>query len=200
MGTVLTIDFDIIMGPDISVYNGLITTAEYFHFENLVAKYPLLDKVEANMETYYKITSYLLYLRKILKREQFAFIESHDMILEHIEGKENTVINIDHHHDLGYGQNFGLIDVDNCANWAFMGLKSRMINKYIWIKNRTSDEATIHTKKLNQCFAIDFSNFIDDINLKNLPVPDKVVICLSSPWVPKKFRPLFKVWDEIVNS
>lgn len=186
------------MSPDIAVYNGLIATAKHHHFESLLPKHPVLNNINADMETYHKIGSYLVHLRKEMPGYKFIFFESHYMILKHIEGKDNVVINIDHHHDLGYGQRQGIMDVDNCANWAFSGLKSKLISKYIWIKNRTSDEGTIHSKKLDTYFDIDYSNYIDDFNLYNLPKSDKVIVCLSSPWVPKKYRPLYKLLNDIV--
>lgn len=101
METVLTIDFDVIMWPSIELYNNMVDGT----IDNLIEiekDIPLIQYANADLQTYYKLTNYLLKAKE--KKIQIEFIDTHEKILNYIK-KPCNLINIDHHHDLGYNDN-----------------------------------------------------------------------------------------------
>lgn len=104
------------------------------------------------------------------------------------------LINIDHHHDCGYENNnltsFVSLDEINCGNWAKRLFDMKQLISYVWIKNPNSDVSQDTTSAINNI--IDF----EAIELDLLPKPDQLILCLSEPWVPPHYRPLFKIWQD----
>ena len=197
MNTVLTIDFDIVMADEIELYNDKITSQNTV--DDLANIYPCLKNLKINMEIYLKLTKWLINYLKEHGNANIHFITSHDETLSFLSNQNNYVINIDHHHDLGYIQSdFTTLGVKKCSNWVLYGLKNKTINKYKWIKNKNSSLKTFEEKVFLSQFDIDLSDNIIDTELKNLKDINCVIICLSSPWVPKNIRPYFEIWKEIV--
>lgn len=62
---------------------------------------PLVQYANADLQLYYKLTNYLLKAKK--EDIEINFIDSHEKVLNYIKSPCN-VINIDHHHDLGYNE------------------------------------------------------------------------------------------------
>lgn len=98
METILTIDFDIIMWPSIELYNHFVN-GDDDNMWDIETDFPLLQYANADLELYYKLTNFLLKYKE--KNIKFIFINSHDEILKYINSP-STMVNIDHHHDLGY--------------------------------------------------------------------------------------------------
>jgi len=192
MKTILTIDFDIIMEPSIRIYNSLVNGQIYL--ENLPEN-NLLQFAKADLNIYRKITSYLL---KICKNTEIIFIENHDQVLDFLEDDEKyDIINIDHHHDLGYGEKQINPKEDedyNCANWVLMTYDKNVLNSYKWIRNNNS----ILPKEDNRCPYTD--QIIDTTTLSELPQPDKIILCYSAQWVPQTYRPLFMTWVDLLSD
>ena len=47
-----------------------------------------------------------------------------------------------------------------------------------------------------------FSNLLkkDNYKLDDIPIPDELIICLSEPWVPYSYRPLFYLLMDYCND
>lgn len=179
---IVSIDFDIIMAPSIELYNNLQHNyASYYE-----------EMFNADLTIYNKITNWLLNILPQINTDDVVFIESHEQIVDFIpSGMPCDLINIDHHHDLGYGEN-AKEEPLNCGNWGLYLLKDNKINNYIWIKNNNS----IRPQYCGYNYKTkEFYNF----NLSSLPA-DKIIICLSSPWVPQKYRPLFNLWMDMAGK
>ena len=92
--------------------------------------------------------------------------------------KNIELINIDHHHDLGYP-----VDSDNnnkmhCGNWVKKLFNEKRIKEYIWIKNDYSTPP-------RNCDIEYIEYNINDIALTDICDDcDKIFICLSSAWIP----------------
>ena len=128
---IVSIDFDIIMAPSIEFYNNMVRTRSLFND-------PLLQVCNADLEHYRRLTDWLI---KNKKNDNVVIIKSHERIVNHISGPEDVIINIDHHHDLGY--DFHTNEEDkitkiNCGNWAEYLLSNNLIKKYVWINNENS--------------------------------------------------------------
>lgn len=189
MQTILTIDFDIIMGPSIDLYNARVPFTSWTdlatnpHYQILVA-----DNIH-----YLRLTSLLIELIHFIPKENVRFIESHDDICKFITEKSN-IINIDHHHDLGY-ENKEDNEKLTCANWVKYLSDQNLLEKYVWLHNTNS---LMPEKNSELISANGPLQDIEDLNsyIANI---DFLVLCLSEPWVPPSIRPLFDVWIEIFN-
>lgn len=185
---IVSIDFDIIMAPSIELYNS-------FEQKTLYEDY-YFNLFNADLVIYSKLTEWLLKWIPEINSSDIHFIESHEQIVNFIPNStEVCLFNIDHHHDLGYAppeelekENFQL----NCGNWGWYLLKNNLINNYIWIKNGNS------RKCFNDKCNFNSKNFYD-FDLSELK-PDKIIICLSTPWVPEHYHSLYNVWMSIAGK
>lgn len=128
---IVSIDFDIIMAPSIEFYNNNVRDRTLF--DN-----PLLKVCNADLEHYRRLTDWLI---KNKKENNVIIIKSHERIVNYIDNPDDIVINIDHHHDLGYKflENTCLDESKiDCGNWAEYLLSNKLIKKYIWINNENS--------------------------------------------------------------
>jgi hypothetical protein len=148
---------------------------------------------EADLAIYYKISSWLYNQVKYLSASDIIFIEDHHKIIEHIPDNENIfLINIDHHHDIGYSdEEYKVTDENlNCGNWGRYLLQNKKINNYIWLCNQNSDKRTFNQGAYN---------YLNDFDLNTLSA-DKIIICLSPPWVPPQYRHLFFNWMSAIGA
>lgn len=185
--TILTIDFDIIMGPSIEIYNNLIN--ERFGIKNAAEEINgLLFYCNADLNIYSKLTTYLLQLYGYINPNNVHFIYDHEQVCNYLEkNKKYNIINIDHHHDYGYNKNSPEL---YCGNWVLKMEEENLLNSYLWIGDPSS--VVIPEKK------DEFINFYDyDLNL--LQIPDKLIICASFQWIPEQFHPLFYLWLQLYN-
>ena len=90
---VVSIDFDIIMEPSIEFYNNFAGNRGRDLFRD-----PLLQGCNANLDTYKRLTIWLIQNINC----DISFILNHQEIINFIPDNCDTLINIDHHHDLGY--------------------------------------------------------------------------------------------------
>ena len=189
MKTVLTIDFDIIMKPSIQLYNNLISTENYI---DNIESWNFVKYAPADLIIYNKLTNYLLTL--IDSTTEIHFIENHDQILNYLEDNDKyNLINIDHHHDLGYRGNDEIAkEVIGCANWALMIAQENLLENYLWIGNSNS------VQKSDSILKYDFKD-IATCDLSMLEKPDIIIVCYSAQWIPQQFRPLFKLWIDLVS-
>jgi hypothetical protein len=184
---IVSIDFDIIMAPSIELYNSFERPPFYENYYT--------NLFNADLSIYSKITDWLVKWIPTLNSSDINFIESHEQIIDFIPKNESvSLFNIDHHHDLGYGppeklENSSLIL--DCGNWGLYSLKSNLIQDYTWIKNNNSRRTNYNKYQFNS------KNF-SDFNLDELK-PDKIIICLSAPWVPQQYHTLFNLWIKLAG-
>lgn len=147
-----------------------------------------------NAKHYEKLTILIeLLLKK--KNIKIYFINNHDRLLNYLPNHETfNLINIDHHHDLGYDDDNEDVSEITCANWVYKLYEWNKIDTYTWINNFNSKFPKNEKLKLiNYDLELEYY----DINL--IPDINYVFICLSSPWIPPYYIPLFTTWVRLVG-
>lgn len=189
---IITIDFDIIMAPSIDLYNNISNSP----WEERYERHPLLKLADADFITYHRLTQYLLYIVPKMKKENIHFIANHQSVLNYLTNitEPIDVINIDHHHDIVYGDGLEKL---TCGNWVSWIDKEYKLNSYLWVHDNNSrfpkeeDVKISYTKK-------NVSEYNDEQYKYNTP-PDELIICLSGEWVPPQYKRLFFIWFDICN-
>ena len=183
---IVSIDFDIIMAPSIQFYNHMVQDKQLFYN-------PASQFFNADLIHYHRLTQWLLKQAKNLSKQDIVFIQAHETIVNYVS-KQDTIINIDHHHDLGYNH----LDRQKsdeelyCGNWAQYLLENKLIKNYIWINNMNSNLNKLYQREID-------TYHLQEYNLDNL-IADKIIICYSPEWIPFQFRPLFFTWMNILES
>lgn len=196
METIITIDFDIIMWPSIELYNNFIN-GDIDNMRNITQQMPLLNYANADLELYKKLTNYLLKLKE--QNVNFVFINSHEQILNEISNKCN-LINIDHHHDLGYGISQWKDKIIACGNWAYWAIQKDLIKSYIWLHDPMSTKISIDENYSISEKASISTNIIMEMKLNEFIIPSKIIICSSYSWIPIHIRPLYELWEQIFKK
>lgn len=196
---VLSFDFDIIMAPDINLYNPLVGPSKDNSrtVEKIMEDFPLLKGCRADLNHYQKLLTYILDVVKELKVQDIRISFSHEDIKNVLKDCSDVhMYNIDHHHDLGYPQpeEEESEDICTCANWADYYFNDNTIIDYIWIKNGNSNEHPEYKTDL-RVKSFDLGEF----DLNQLPKMDKIFICLSPEWVPEMYHPLFYSMLDLIN-
>ncbi len=190
---ILSIDFDIIMHPDIILYNALVSPDR--PFENTKEIHPLIQFARADLTRFQSLVPFILTVTQNLQVEDIRVGLNHDDIKALLDGQKDVyVFNVDHHHDLGYPDNNP--EVCSCANWGDYFLQRNVINHFTWIKNNNSDAMCDYEEDDSR---LSFVNY-DDYNLYNLPKIDKLFLCLSPDWVPATYHPLFFMLLDLINN
>lgn len=196
MKTILTVDFDVIMNPSIQLYNDMANTP----WEDRFNRHPLLKNLIIDFNTYSQVTDYLLNVFQMVNKENIHFIENHEQIIKYCSIAEKiNLINIDHHHDYAYDKKDleqPITDI-NCGNWGKKMVEQNRINSYLWI---SGDNSIIVPQEYQKEIPNFTYEMIHTTNLKALPKPDKVIICLSPPWIPPYLYPLYYTWMDIANT
>lgn len=198
---VLSIDFDIIMAPDIALYNALVhpgENGEDVTVDKLMKDFPMLNGCRADLNHYHKIVTYLMNNIQHLSAEDIRIAFNHEDIKYVLEKCPSAhVYNIDHHHDLGYKGPNGEVEnkICTCANWGDFYFKKGNITEFTWIKNVNSDIPADYENNPKVHF-IDLQNF----NLEELPKMDKLFMCLSPEWTASSYFPLFYILLDIINN
>ena len=186
---VLSIDFDYIMAPCIQEYNSNINPDQIS-----LERFYTFSKFDCKFEYDKEKLDWIKLLIKQLNPNctKGYVINDHSEIVTALTNEYNlnkymppyTIINIDHHHDLGYRFSF---DECHCANWAQYLINNGLLNKYIWVKNKNSN--TIINEEHSLCPGIittlEQNDFILDPNKIDI-----FVLCLSYPWIPPQFNNL----------
>lgn len=194
MKTTVTIDFDIIMAPSINLYNAMIPNANW---DNLLNN-PHYQLLQADFDHYQKIFQYLIRCCQFLPANKIHFINDHSQIIKYIT-EPSCLINIDHHHDLAYQEEAKedfVITKPNCANWAKYLIDTGKLPWGItWYNNNNSEIFT--NKALANLVTIYDFKYIDP---QTIIVPDQLIICFSSPWMPPYMLPLFHILMDYCNQ
>lgn len=195
---ILSIDFDIIMWPDLGAYNGLVGPAA---ISDLMHYYPLFSHIEPDLPTYEKITKFLTKVSKVLPADKITFIIDHEEIYKKCVKYKKTfeLINIDYHHDIGYDDTDwnDILIRPNCSNWVKALWDTKKITSYTWVYHQDSG-TDFPNDDVPPTYLTD-SITIDDYDLDKLVNDiDELFICLSPEWIPEKYLPLFEVWKDIL--
>ena len=193
MKNIVTIDFDIIMAPCIELYNNLASAYDWEYF----SQFDQMRVLTADMHHYQKLTKWLIKIINNIDKTNIFFVENHAQIIQYLNKKEKiNIYNIDHHHDCGYQLDENKTNLQlHCGNWGLVLKNMNILNDFIWIKNENSNSAPLNKRQVNYK-EYNLINF----NLDNLPIPDKLIICLSEQWIPPNFRPLYFIWLDILNN
>ena len=192
---IVTIDFDIIMRPSIESYNYFINEdgnsidqleQEFVHFQNC----------QADLSIYKLLTDFILNVES----EKIFFISSHKDILQFVN-ESVDLINIDHHHDLGYSnESYSETFEISCGNWVEQLYRENKIKSYTWIHNPNSFLLMSDQARIDNDLIISDENEMKKY-LNNLAQhTDSLIICSSFPWVPSMYRPLFDTWHSICEN
>lgn len=185
---ILSIDFDIIMAPDIQLYNDFVPEKDW----DELMRFPQMALIRPNFFIYNKITTFLL---NVLRNKPKCFlIQDHGMagnIIASLNEKSN-IFNIDHHHDIQYDGPKAEEKL-TCANWVKWIYNRNLLENYYWIgdfqsKDCKYDVDFIINKYLIEDFTLDYFNF------------DVIILCLSEPWIPPQVRELFFLWCNILKE
>lgn len=199
---VLTIDLDVIMHRSLPAYNHFI--GPDYTIEEVMRDYPFLHPCESDLYIYEQLTVLLTKLFKRLDSSQIVFIEHHDKILDFTEDLPPfSLINIDHHHDIGYHftsedweRPLLRPDVD-CGNWVKYLADNKQLSEYLWIRNDNSILDGVPKKYEPQIIEIPGEgNYLDDIANN----ADKVFVCASFRWIPRMYQPLYQLWIDLYQS
>lgn len=194
MANILSIDFDIIMQPDIQLYNYNISKNTN-SVDDMINKYPMLSACRVNFDIYSKIVLFLMEIVNTIDIDNIRIAYSHDDIKNLLNSCEdgNIVYNIDHHHDLGYPHR------NKCdeTNWAGYFLNNNKIKKYIWLNNKNSEYGQNELSD-DRIKIIEF-NKINDLK-SFFPSFDKLFICLSPEWIVKDYKKLFFLLLDLINQ
>ena len=194
---ILSIDFDIIMYPCITLYNGDVDGGD-----NPTELWRQLED-EYGLENYNILTydrKVLLEIAKIIayfhqKGKPIYFINEHQEIVDLLK-KTSTwdqdkynIYNVDFHHDLWYDRSaFSDIlkaDEYSCANWLGYLYLTKRATGITWLKAPNSEEPeikayggdipinTLRIREFDKLYDIDF---------------DEIYFCFSPQWVPNKYR------------
>ena len=190
---ILSIDFDIIMHPDINLYNAFVSVQH--PFEEVQDHHPLIQFVKADLTRYQALTPFLLEITKSLNIEDIRVAYNHQEIEAFLQNQEDVnVYSVDHHHDLGYESSNP--EVCSCANWADYYIRAGVISHYTWVHNPNSSDGYDYDEDDERITCLSF----EDYNLYNLPKIDKLFLCLSPEWVPETYRPLFFTWLDLIKQ
>lgn len=195
---IVTIDFDIIMKPSIQLYNDLVGSNK--KIDKIIKEYPSLEYcLSADLYIYEYLTRFLVSMFPRLRREQINFIKSHEEIIKLVEKDEPFhLLNIDHHHDLGYENVRPNTKIfrPGCGDWAKYLIDNKKILSYAWAHNNNSDfPSTSMMSYINEHY------ILYDFNLDRIPVQiDKLIICNSPQWIPNNIQPLFYTWESICEE
>ena len=200
MKNIVTIDFDIIMGPSIDGYNDLIT--EDMPMRELSKRFPYFGMAEADLYVYEYVTRYLTdILMHIEDKDKIKFISTHELVY-HICKKETekfNLVNIDHHHDINYNNDWSkpIIDI-NEGNWVKRLFDMNKVNKYAWIGNSNSVMFDIDQCPFKEQIEM---TILRDYNLGELSGrTDELICCMSADYIPPLYHPLFLAWRAIAEE
>ena len=128
---VLSVDFDIVMGPDIDLYNPKVPV--YATLEEMIADHPALAGLRIDFDHYRKLIILLLELTKDIDYSNIYIAYSHNSIIDFLKDDDDLeIVNIDHHHDLGYDET-DTFEESTYANWAYYLFKQNKIKTYTWL-------------------------------------------------------------------
>ena len=223
---ILSIDFDYIMFPCISLYNDMVggDANPTQMWQQIEFERKLKEFLSYDANAYAALMD--ICVRNSLNKAKIVPITGHEEIVSYLEQNceeffnnpsENTVDNIDFHHDILYNKDdFNeIINHSNasCANWGGYLLFKDLIEEYVWY-----DAPHSSAFSLNQLFSPQEMENVEAVqeikcridnkfkqkHLKDLADIqsdyDIIFICLSPQWVPYQFHHLYHLIVSTCNS
>ena len=198
MNNIVTIDFDIIMQPSIESYNVLVDTL--YPIDTIIRDYPHMDNAQANLYIYQKLTDMIFKTIKRLESDKIIFIMNHHNVLDCISDYNTlSLVNIDHHHDLGYKDYNYYNNVLDCGNWIKHLYEEGRLDSYLWINNDTTKEYPAAEESGYVTQIIPFFQVAEHLDFF-AETADMLIICASFEWVPPQYRNLFFTWKEMCDN
>ena len=198
MSTILTIDFDIIMAPAIDLYNDLIGDEKGVN--QIITQYPLLEyTLTGDLFIYEAVTRGLVSLFHKVPADKVHFITEHHNIVPLVENLEEfKLINIDHHHDIGYNNVKTALRIrkPDCGNWVKYLTDIGKVKEYVWICNKNSN---MPNSSLHKSYLKDYIE-IQTVDFRKLEDIDELIICNSPQWIPPNLQALFMSWVGIAEE
>jgi hypothetical protein len=197
MYNIVTIDFDIIMAPSITLYNNMVGPDKW---ENDFMNNPQLALSQADLNHYNRLIAWLLDTVPKMDKNNIHFVFDHEVIIKYLPEAETdfVVTNIDHHHDVCYEDIHKNTPVTRenltCGNWLKYIADNKNLVRYNWVCNGNSTPVDEQFKNI-----VTSQSDFRDYSLTTLTVPDCLVICQSPMWVSPVFRPLFFTIMDICN-
>lgn len=195
---VVSIDFDIIMEPDINLYNDWVEGD--LGINDYVNEHKVLENLKADLYSYEYLTRFLMKAIQKVDAKNVYFIESHETITNFLNENSVDLWNIDHHHDIFYEDEEDVtlpLLTCTCGNWVKYLFDRKKVRKYTWIGNDNSikpdDEVEKHYPHEEKR--------LKETNLNKLTEQvDILFICRSPEWVPEYYFPLFDAWIAICEE
>lgn len=199
---VLSIDMDLIGWQSIALYNNLVGESgarEEAFWAELEESLHINQFIKCDEKALGFINDLFKKVIKKVDKENIFFVKDHDMILELLCGDANKadeileVYNIDHHHDIYYGERqkefVDRFDFTTLGCWLYyLGVHDK-VEKYYWIKSPYSGDFPV-----SQLSDLDFPVQSDEFD--KLPYDifamdfDYVCVCKSPDYLP------IMLWDE----
>ena len=196
MCRVLTIDFDIVMAPTINLYNDLV--GDNKGINAIIKKYPTLEQaLIADFFIYAVLLQELTRHFKYIPADKVHFIKEHHSIVPIIEKIDAPVdlVNIDFHHDTGYGiSTYTRIERPDCGNWVKYLKDKGLLRSYVWVNDIEGSEMPF-VKGI-----VDFTVPIQQCKFHNFEPFDHLVICHSPQWIPQIYEGLYIGWFNIATE
>lgn len=194
---IVSIDFDIIMEPDINLYNNWVNDS--CGIDKFVKDYSLLEYLKADLNIYEYLTRFLIKVIQKIGYENIFFIKDHNTLIKYTENKVFNLWNIDHHHDITYDEENIIAPIldPGCGNWIKYLMDYNKIKEYTWINNKNSISPNEEVLKYYKCQKY----LLKEYNLNSLVEKiDKLFICQSPEWIPEYYLPLFDAWIAICEE
>jgi len=203
--TVLSVDMDFVMKPIINAYNSFTGSNNPDAFWDNMNQIRDLDKLATIDENNFKYIIKIITKALQNKDVNIIFAEHHDYILEQLtenitKDTKYKLINIDHHHDIYYGDNqmrdVDRYDLPGVGSWVWYLDKYKLLNRYTWIGNDNSYE--FEGKPLEAPY-FEFRDMVD-LEILKLERVDYLFICKSRGWIPPMFYKYFEYIKEMVEG
>jgi hypothetical protein len=125
-------------------------------------------------------------LPHLTKCQQIIFIDTHHNLINHLEEGKNSIVNIDHHHDLGVfdGNSIDLSAIHE-GNWVNYLISIQRLEEYVWICNHNS---VAYEQELRVCRFLDKYQLHTDLDVIKNRTFKKVVICRSFDYIPTESK------------
>ena len=196
MYNILSIDLDYIAEPYIQLYCNVQENYSVKKTWDMVFSDPHFSSNNFDINPDNVIYALDIFTRSLTKCKNVVFGITHDSILFELEDKENlNIVNIDHHHDIVYGQEM-LKDLDydlvGEGDWIEYLHKKSKIEKYVWIKNENS--------WLEECSTtLNWASYLKTEYQYEM-IPDLIFVCLSPTYIPKFHWFYFKIFMNLYKA
>lgn len=199
---VLSVDFDWIMEPSIEAYNHISRGDALGPLRTWGKIYEVIPALnpECDLNKFNILYHLLLDKGKTLTKEDIFIGFNHDQIYNFLKdyNEKFNIVNIDHHHDMGYPQNGHDIEAFeqlSVANWVHYINKNKELLSYTWIHNKNS----LHPRE-EEINNIKMYMHSTDIDLIENMKFDKIFLCASWEWVPPKYESLFDILVSTIDK